>query len=86
MVKRWMSMGKENQWTEIYVDLLELKRNHIVPALRLYHCLSRGELVKVRDEQELAERTNTAVETFNSFVTDYSAPPATNEFVPFDEL
>ena len=85
-VKQWLAMEKENEETEIYEDLLDLKNNHIVPALRLYNKLVSQEFVRVRDEQEFAERTNRAVETFNSFVKDYSVPPDSNPFVPFDEL
>lgn len=79
-------MEKENEETDIYVDLMDLKRYHIVPALRLYNRLMHQEFVQVREEQQLAEKTNLAVQTFNDFVTEYSTPPETNPFVPFDEM
>ena len=36
IVKRWITMEKENEESEIYLDLIELKRECVVPVLRLY--------------------------------------------------
>ena len=61
--KRWMREEKEKKETEVYVDLLDLKRNHVLPALRLYHHLMQQEFVRYSDERQLFEKVNFAVRT-----------------------
>ena len=61
-------------------------REHALAGLRLYRRLKRQEFVHYRDEEELFEKAEIAVKKFNAFVMEHSIPPATNEYVLFDEL
>ena len=74
-VKRWMRNEKENGETEVYVDLLSFKREHVSPAIRLYNRLNRQGFVHYRDEQALRFKVHFAVLAFNDLVEEYSTPP-----------
>ena len=84
-LKRWIGDEKENEETEMYKDLVDVKEL-TVSALRLYNRLMRQEFVCVTDEEELFEKMELAVKTFNSVVTYYSTPPESNEDVPFSVM
>ena len=56
------------------VGLIEL-RECTVPALRVYNRLMQQEFVRFTDEQELLEKMEIAIKTFNSLVTEYSVLP-----------
>ena len=66
-------------------DLVEV-RELTVSALRLYHRLMRQEFVRVTDEEELFEKMELAVKTFNEVVTYYSVPPESNADEPFSVM
>ena len=84
-MKRWMNGEKENEETEFFEELVEI-RLCALQGLRLYRRIRRQEFVHHRDEYKLFELAERAVKKFNAFVIDHSIPPDTNEFVPFDEL
>lgn len=44
------------------------------------------EFVRFTDEQELFEKMELAVISFNAFVLKHSVPPEENRYVSFDEL
>ena len=70
-----MREEKENKKTEVYVDLLAFKREHVLPAVRLYNRLNRQGFVHYRDEQALRLKIHFAVSAFNDLVEEYSTPP-----------
>ena len=84
-MKRWIKGEKENEETEFYGELNEI-REHALVGLRLYHRLRRQSFVRLTDEYELFELAEIAVKKIYAFVIEHSIPPATNEYVPFDEL
>ena len=74
-VKEWMREEKENKKTEVYVDLLGFKREHVLPAIRLYNRLVRQEFVRYSDEQALRVKIHFAVLAYNKLIDEYSTPP-----------
>ena len=84
-MKRWMNGEKENEETEFFEELVEI-RLCALAGLRLYRRLRRQTFVHHRDEYKLFELAERAVKKFNAFVLDHSIPPETNEYVPFDVL
>ena len=74
-VKSWMREEKENRKTEVYVDLLSFKREHVSPAVKLYNRLNRQAFTHYRDEQALRLKIHLAVSAFNELVDMYSTPP-----------
>ena len=70
-----MREEKENGETEVYVDLLDFKREHVSPAIRLYNRLNRQGFIHYRDEQALRLKIHLAVSAFNELVETYSTPP-----------
>ena len=86
MVKRFIASEKENSECPLYEELVELNRDLVLPALRLYDRLMSQEFVRVREQQELAERTNRAVGTFNELVMEFSIPPFEGHDTPFRDL
>ena len=52
ILKRWIAEEKENEETEVYEDLIEI-REFAVSTLRLYNRLMQKEFVRFTDEQEL---------------------------------
>ena len=84
-MKRWIEGEKENEETEFYDELVEI-REHALVGLRLYRRLKRQTFVRSSDECKLFELAEIAVKKFNAFVMEHSIPPDTNEFVPFDVL
>ena len=84
-MKRWMNREKENEETEFFEELMEI-RLCALRGLRLYRRIKIQTFVHLRDEYKLFELAEIAVKKFNAFVMDHSIPPDTNEFVPFDEL
>ena len=66
-------------------DLVEVKEL-TVAALRLYNRLMRQEFVRVTDEQELFEKMELAVKSFNEVVTYYSTPPESKADEPFSVM
>ena len=71
-------MEKENGETEVYVDLLILKREHVSPAIRLYNRLMRQEFIRYSDEQALRVKIHFAVLAYNKLVDECSTPPEGN--------
>ena len=84
-LKRWIEDEKENEEEDMCRDLVEVKEL-TVSALRLYRRLIRQEFVRVMDEQELFDKMELAVKTFNSVVTYYSTPPESNTEEPFSVM
>ena len=84
-MKRWMEREKENEETEFFEELAEI-RLCALAGLKLYRRLKRQEFVHHRDEYKLFELAEVAVKKFNAFVLDHSTPPETNEYIPFDAL
>ena len=78
-------MEKENEETELYPDLMEL-REYIGPVLRLSNRLLQEEFVRFTEEEELFEKMEIAVKRFNALVTHYSIPPESHSVVLFSEL
>ena len=74
-LKEWMEYEKENDGTEVYVDLKDLIAGHVVPAIKLYNRLRRQTFVRSSDYTELDLRTEQAVITYNNLVIDYCAEP-----------
>ena len=70
-----MREEKENRKTEVYVDLLSFKREHVSPAVKLYNRLNRQAFTHYRDEQALRLKIHLAVSAFNELVDMYSTPP-----------
>ena len=70
-----MREERENSKTEVYVDLLAFKREHLSPAVKLYNRLNRAEFIHYRDEQALRLKIHLAVSAFNELVDMYSTPP-----------
>ena len=84
-MKRWIEGEKENEETEFYEELVEI-REHALAGLRLYRRLRRQTFVHYRDERELFEKAEVAVKKFNAFIIEHSIPPDSNDYVPFDVL
>ena len=84
-LKRWIESEKENEDTEIYEGLVYVKEL-TMSALRLYHRIMRREFVRLSEGEELFERMELAVKSFNAFVMYYSVPPENTNDVPFSEL
>ena len=84
-LKRWVADEKENKDKEMYKDISDV-RELVLSALGLYNRLMRREFVRVTDKEELFEKMELAVKTFNSVVTYYLTPPESNEDVPFSVM
>ena len=84
-LKRWIESEKENKDTEIYEGLVYIK-GLTVSALRLYNRIMQREFVRLSEGEELFERMELAVQSFNEFVLYYSTPPENTDDVPFSVL
>ena len=75
LLKEWMEFEKENDETEVYDDLADLKVEYVVPTIRLYNRLKQQEFVRSSDYTELDLRTEQAVMVYNKLVMDYCLEP-----------
>ena len=73
-LKRWMNLEKENEETEVYSDLLGLKREHVSPAVKLYNRLLRQEFIRYSDVQALREKVHFAVLAYDELIYKYTRP------------
>ena len=79
-----MREERENSKTEVYVDLLAFKREHLSPAVKLYNRLNRAEFIHYRDEQALRLKIHLALSAFNELIDMYSGPPDGEHELPHD--
>ena len=71
-IKCWQTLEKENRETEVYSDLLSLKREYVSPAIKLYNRLSKQEFIRYSEEQALREKVYYAVLVYEDLLNKYS--------------
>ena len=62
-VKLWMRLEKENEESEIYLDLIEL-RDCVGPVLRLGNRVLRQQFIRFTEKEELFEKMEVVVKRF----------------------
>ena len=71
-----MDERRKREWGNgSFLDLKQFKREHVLPAVRLYNRLNRTEFVRYSDEQQLRVKIHFAVLAYNKLVEEYSTPP-----------